>query len=90
MSTLVFAACVLLGAVSWRLAAFVFMRARGDYRGPPRRASWMSPFVLWDPANYNGLGALRIRRSWIWLLVFMACTFIAVVVAPSTGQGQLG
>jgi hypothetical protein len=89
MSALVFEACAVLGVLSWCIAAFLFLRARRDYCGPSGAASFLSPFALWEPANYTGVGALRIRRSLICFIVFIACTVIAVVVAQLSDGGKL-
>jgi hypothetical protein len=89
MSALVFGGCVTLGIFSWCLAAFLFVRARRDYRGPSGVAPWLSPFALWESANYTGAGALRIRRSLICFLVFIACTVFAVLVAQLSDGGKL-
>ena len=65
ISALVFKACAVLGVLSWCVAALLFVRARGDYRGPSGPASWLSPFAMWESANYKGAAAVRIRRSLI-------------------------
>jgi hypothetical protein len=88
-SALVFEACVVLGVLSWCLAAFLFVRARRDYRGPSGPASWLSPFALWGSANYTGAGALHIRRSSMCFIVFIACIVIAVLVAQLSDGGKL-
>jgi hypothetical protein len=89
MSALAFKSCVVLGVLSWCLAAFLFVRARRDYRGAAGRASLLSPFALWEPANYTAAGALRTRRSLICLILFMACVAIAMVVAQLSDSGKL-
>jgi hypothetical protein len=89
MAAIVFEACVALGVLSWCLALLFFVRARRDYRGPSRTVSLLSPFALWEPANYTGAGALRIRRSWICFVVFIACTVVAFVVAQLSDSGKL-
>jgi hypothetical protein len=89
ISALVFKACVVLGVLSWCVAAFLFVRARRDYRGPSGPASWLSPFAIWESASYKGAGAVRIRRSWICFIVFMACIFTALLVAQISDGGRL-
>ena len=89
LSALVLDAFVVLGVLSWCLAAFLFVRARRNYRGPSGRASLLSPFALWEPANYTAAGALRTRRSLICLILFMACVAIAMVVAQLSDSGKL-
>ena len=59
-SALVFKACLVLGVLSWCVAALLFVRARRDYRGPSGPASWLSPFAMWESANYKEVGAVRI------------------------------
>ena len=89
MSTLLLGACVVLGILSWCLAALSFVRARRDYHGPSGLASWLSPFAVWAPEHYTGLGATRIRRSLLCFVVFIACTVIALVVAQLSEGGRL-
>ena len=86
MSSLLPTACVTLGALSWCLGAFPFVRARRDYRGPVGRALWLNPFALWEPANYTAAGELRISRSLLCLMAFIACDALAFVVAQSKGD----
>jgi hypothetical protein len=88
-SALVFNACVMLGLLSWCVAAFLFVRARRDYRGPSGPASWLSPFAMWESTNYEGAGAVRIRRSWICFIVFVACIVTAFLVAQLSDGGRL-
>ena len=89
MSVLVFEACVAVGVLSWCFGALLFVRARRDYRGPSGRALLLSPFGLWDPANYADPGALRIRRSLMCLLVFIACAGLGAAVARFSANGKL-
>jgi hypothetical protein len=89
MSLLVFEACVAVGVLSWCLGSFLFVRARRDYRGPSGRALLLSPFALWDPANYTGSGAFRIRRSLICLLVFIACAGLGVAAVRFSANARL-
>jgi hypothetical protein len=89
ISALVFKACAVLGVLSWCVAAFLFVRARGDYRGPSGPASWLSPFAMWESANYRGAGAVRIRRSLICFIVFFACIVTAFLVAELSDKGRL-
>jgi len=83
VSTVVFAACVALGALAWCLGALLFVQARRDYRGPAGRALLLGPFALREPANYAGAGALRIRRALLCLIVFIVCVGLGVVVSAS-------
>lgn len=76
------------GALSWGLCALLFVWARRDYRGPSGRALLLSPFALWEPANYTGAGALRIRRSLICLIVFLACVVAGLAVGSSGAGGK--
>ena len=87
-SALVFKACLVLGVLSWCVAALLFVRARRDYRGPSGPTSWSSPFAMWESANYKGAGAVRIRRSWICLIVFFACIVTAFLVAELSDRGR--
>ena len=89
ISALVFEACVMLGVLSWCVAAFLFVRARRDYRGPSGPAQWLSPFAMWESANYQGAGAVRIRRSWICFIVFIASIITALLVAQLSDKGTL-
>jgi hypothetical protein len=89
ISALVFNACVVLGVLSWCVAAFLFVRARRDYQGPSRPASWLSPFAMWESANYKGAGAVRIRRSSICFIVFIASIVTALLVAQLSDGGKL-
>ncbi len=89
MSTLLLGVCVVLGVLSWCLAALFFVRARRDYRGPSGLASWLSPFALWAPAHYTGAGATRIRRALVCFVVFLVSTVIGLVVAQLSEGGRL-
>lgn len=89
ISTLLLGVCVVLGVLSWCLAALLFVQARRDYRGPSGLVSWLSPFALWAPAHYTGMGATRIRRSLACFVVFIACTVTALVVAQMSNGGRL-
>lgn len=79
MSALVFEICVVLGLLSWFLGALFYFWAQRDYHGPTGWALFYSPLALWDPANFNGAGARRIRRSLLWLIVFFVCVGAGVV-----------
>lgn len=80
MPVLIVAACALCGAVSWCLAVFFFIRARRDYRGPRGFAVLLTPFAPWEPSNYAELGARRIRRSLLWIVLFFLCACLGVVL----------
>ena len=89
ISAPVFKACLVLGVLAWCATAFLFVRARRDYRGPSGPASWLSPFAMWESANYKGAGAVRIRRSWICFIVFFVCIVAAFLVAELSDKGRL-
>ena len=88
MSSLIPNGCAALGALSWCLGAFLFVRARRDYRGPAGRALWSNPFALWEPTNYTGAGELRIRRSFLCLMAFFACVALGFVVVQLMAIGK--
>jgi hypothetical protein len=80
MSALVFQVCVAAGVFSWFLGAFFYLCAYRDYRGPAGVSRLLSPFAIWDPLNYQGAGAHRIRRSLLCFIVFAVLVGLAALV----------
>ena len=88
MSALVFQVCVAAGVLSWFLGAYFYLCAYRDYRGAAGLSRLLRPFALWDPVNYRGAGAHRIRRSLLCFIVFAAFVGLAALVELSSGLGR--